>query len=944
MANIIGEDIYHKTYGKGKISEIKNNKLGIKFDNKPPHLEEGDQFLVDLKNPNIFSFLKFKDKTVMDAVYELHKACKSTESKKTSITSVSPTPIVTKEITPPTPIKPEPPKEKTIITKDSSGKTVKVIVHKKEKTIDPIPKEVPEDFEIPAKVFDDESAFDEPEEPDEVQFDEFYQYETTSFFPYIHDLDVEKNYVYKQGGKKCHLDNGVLVSQDIYGYKYSFTREDDQYFPDDGQIKVLGLGELPVPPFATIVTSDEDIVVIKSPFQLPESIDFTLSTFAIIDNLSKHIRNVVKNVEEHPDENKIAYRLLKAARSPKLLDSTKSINQGQKLAVAMSHKRSVLFIWGPPGTGKTYTLSKLALEHIDNGERVLMMSNSNVAVDGAALQVKKQMKEKGYQPGVILRYGYPHKEELLNDDEISSYRVAIKLRPDLSKRQAYLIERKKEIGKKTAEYAEIITELKTIKKKLKSYEKELVNNSKFIATTVAKACMDKILYESKYDVVIVDEASMLNVPQIVFAAGLATKHFVCVGDFMQLPPIVGSDSDKFKDKTTPPSILNKDIYDFTGLRKLSLEKKYHKWLVLLPKQRRMNPGIATFISQKIYKDLITSADDMREKTAHITALEPLENMPMVIADTTGMLTANMHTKSGSYFNILSAFAALSLAQKNAQKCEVGIITPYADQSRLINAMIKDINSDFYGKGKYQIVCSTVHSFQGSEQDIIIYDVPDCYTNQYPSILITNNENQIADRLFNVAMTRAKGKFINLLNYEYMHNHMNGPADKQKVSVQFFNQMMSAHKQIGYNEIFIDDAKLPLSLVSGKAADELFLLDLKGAKDKICLYITDDMKDDWEQIEAVLLESKCKIELYYSESYTPKGLYKLEQKENVTIRPQYFALNPMTIIDSSITWYGKPYNRADFISAANDCKVLFRPVFRFMGSNTARKIIGLMRSI
>ena len=491
---------------------------------------------------------------------------------------------------------------------------------------------------------------------------------------------------------------------------------------------------------------------------------------------------------------------------------------------------------------------------------------------------------------------------------------------------------------------QIITELKVIKKKLKNFEKQLVKEASFVATTVAKACMDKILYESRFDVVIVDEASMLNVPQIVFAAGLAIKHFVCVGDFMQLPPIVGSDSDKNKPKDQPPSILNKDIYDFTGLRKLSLAKHYHKWLVLLPVQRRMNPGIATFISQKIYKDLITSAENMKEKTAHITALEPLPNKPMLIADTTGLLTANMHSRGGSYFNILSAFAAVSLAQKNAQECEVGIITPYADQSRLINAIIRDINESIEENYKYKIVCSTVHSFQGSEQDIIIYDVPDCYTNQYPSVLITNNENQMADRLFNVAMTRAKGKFINLLNYEYMNNHMSGATDKSKVSVQYFNQMNMVGNKIDYKEIFSKEKDKPLSLLDEKDVNDLFFVDLKNAKEKITLFITDDVKEDWENIEPILIESNCNIELYFSENHTPKGIEKLLYKENIKIRKQYFALNPMTIIDSSLVWYGKPYTNVDFISQSQDCRVLYRPVFRFLGNNTAKKIIGLMNNV
>ena len=49
----------------------------------------------------------------------------------------------------------------------------------------------------------------------------------------------------------------------------------------------------------------------------------------------------------------------------------------------MSFEQPITFVWGPPGTGKTQTLAKIALKHIENEEKVLMLSYSNVSVDGA---------------------------------------------------------------------------------------------------------------------------------------------------------------------------------------------------------------------------------------------------------------------------------------------------------------------------------------------------------------------------------------------------------------------------------------------------------------------------------------------------------------------------------------------------------------------------------
>ena len=89
--------------------------------------------------------------------------------------------------------------------------------------------------------------------------------------------------------------------------------------------------------------------------------------------------------------------------------------------------------------------------------------------------------------------------------------------------------------------------------------------------------------------------------------------------------------------------------------------------------------------------------------------------------------------------------------------EVGIITPYNAQSRLLHAMSRDAAE--HDPGQREITCATVHQFQGSEKDVIIYDAVDCYRMQYPGMLLSSMANNYANRLYNVAVTRAKGKML-----------------------------------------------------------------------------------------------------------------------------------------------------------------------------------------
>ncbi|MCX8000774.1 MAG: Upf1 family helicase, partial [Leptospiraceae bacterium] len=75
--------------------------------------------------------------------------------------------------------------------------------------------------------------------------------------------------------------------------------------------------------------------------------------------------------------------------------------------------------------------------------------------------------------------------------------------------------------------------------------------------------------------------------------------------------------------------------------------------------------------------------------------------------------------------------------------EIGIITPYLKQKELIKSIL----------GDFGINCevATVHSYQGREKEVIIY-----------SITATKNLFFASDkRIFNVALTRARAKFIAL---------------------------------------------------------------------------------------------------------------------------------------------------------------------------------------
>ena len=171
---------------------------------------------------------------------------------------------------------------------------------------------------------------------------------------------------------------------------------------------------------------------------------------------------------------------LRAADSPiarslildgrRLVQFNRDILTGQENAVRLSLSQPITFVWGPPGTGKTETLAKIALQHMAKGHRVLMLSYSNVFGDGAITRVFNKAKEK--TPGVMVRYGYPRDKELLRHEYLTSYNLALANHPELVQERAMLIEERKHLPHASSRFVEAGTRLTQIRKQLQSEERK----------------------------------------------------------------------------------------------------------------------------------------------------------------------------------------------------------------------------------------------------------------------------------------------------------------------------------------------------------------------------------------------------------------------------------------------------------------------------------------
>ena len=69
---------------------------------------------------------------------------------------------------------------------------------------------------------------------------------------------------------------------------------------------------------------------------------------------------------------------------------------------------------------------------------------------------------------------------------------------------------------------------------------------------------------------------------------------------------------------------------------------------------------------------------------------------------------------------------------------IGIVTPYRAQSRFLSTCIREMLQ----RTKYQnipVLAATVHKFQGSERDMMIFDTVDSYPQERPGVLFFDHK-------------------------------------------------------------------------------------------------------------------------------------------------------------------------------------------------------------
>jgi len=440
-----------------------------------------------------------------------------------------------------------------------------------------------------------------------------------------------------------------------------------------------------------------------------------------------------------------------------------SLNKSQKTAIenALSCENFYL-IHGPFGTGKTRTLVELISQETRQNHKVLATAESNAAVDNI---LERLMKNKKLN---LTRLGHPQRVSKHNITQTLAYKVENhKLNKKIRKiyrKIENLAEKRSSYTKPTPQYRrgygdydiiynaskgkggrgispdkmksmaqwieynqqidELHDDIKRVENKM---IRDIIEQSDVILSTNSSAALESIA-RTKFDVAIIDEASQATIPSVLIPISKAHR-FILAGDHKQLPPTIISDKAHELEKTLFEELIR--LYPFKSQ--------------LLNVQYRMNSLLMKFPNAEFYNNSLKSDSSVDEITINDIIKSNKKEEAMLFVDTSEVdMEGERHLKdSKSIINKLEAKIAIEITQnylnEGLSEDEIGIISPYADQVKII-------------QDRTPVEVKTVDGFQGREKEIII--ISTVRSNENGNIGFLNDLRRL-----NVAITRAKRKLI-----------------------------------------------------------------------------------------------------------------------------------------------------------------------------------------
>lgn len=896
------------------------------------------------------------------------------------------------------------------------------------------------------------------------------------------ELEVAKKS--SMGDRKNELKDGTKVRKKGDSYIYEFNDLSGMP-PEEGVQVTFSVGEQSKKGRYLGEVNSRYVFEIES--DLGQHID---TATAISDPLFLLEKQIEILKADAPFENQVALSSLGLADyltvEPLKPDSSfmNGLNSLQASALGVVANKSVTYIWGPPGTGKTTTMGSIVASLASLGQKVLLVSNTNLAIDTALERcLDRYAENSALTGGQMLRLGTMVKPELMKKysdkidldslveeasaplrkeidlisqqlskkkDELSDLKdhiweyeghiknsqaaeparakietltkdsnalkdEALSIPSKLRELQSELNEAEskstlgrmfgkgrnpgqiridinaKQSRKDQAEksYIRISTEISALEREIESIEAqaktsiewlnkrpdikelksktdelgvlvsldekkieslqeeiaekrtEMLQKAKVISCTAYRPLLDKDILGLKFDCVVVDEASMLQLPLYYCAAALSMARIVVAGDFRQLPPIVrvGSNSNQPSPaeikQNEHKEILVANAFVKSGVIARSKMGEGTSELIALRDQYRMRAPISELISSIFYPE--HTLRTVEEKTDKPT---PWGDEPFIIVDTSKLEPESSTVNNRSRRNVIHALVVEAIAEHlfadgweldATAKKSFGVITPYAKQSNLIENLVMAKSGDYVRGG-----VSTVHRFQGNERDIMIIDVTKVSSRSEPELgpFIGNSDPLAsANAMWNVAISRARQHVILVTDLPTLEANPSAVISQMVQRIKKDARLIDASTLLSVESLKLlpespKSDRGSISWYSGEGFYKTFESDLKSTKSKVFLaspFTTESGTSRWMQIFRDLRANDVEIVAFtkpISEKDSGTNSEKIHEELGQVfkeLRPVSKMHEKLAVFDQRVVWLGS----LNILSHKNSTEIMVR---------------------
>lgn len=396
------------------------------------------------------------------------------------------------------------------------------------------------------------------------------------------------------------------------------------------------------------------------------------------------------------------------------------------------------FIWGPPGTGKSVTLTAIIELALQMNMRVLVLATTNDAIDSITEKLHR----------LFLDGEDPHICAAAKIDQITRYGAT----------------------RRSRKYMELSYSFRQARKKNSGMAMDI--HSSMLQDQVSLTTLYRFLHQPPlaYDVVIVDEAGAVNLPLLYCAAATAIQRIVICGDPRQTQPIFAYNRVIPRPRKEVQKLFSTDIYSHNKFRVNPGEVPDPRLCKLKTQFRMVDQLAAKVRLTGLYPEYLTPPWPRKWTPAEKVALmcQPLPQKPFVLIDTSALSSPkNVDNTNMVHFELGKALASYFMGVSGLGR--FGITTPYTHQASLYSGWV-------HKQKLHKINAGTIHRFQGSEETLMIFD-----TVESPPGGSKPNSHAFSDdiknaglgtiNILNVAVSRGKAKFLILMNVDYVMKNL-----------------------------------------------------------------------------------------------------------------------------------------------------------------------------